>query len=357
MIASEIMENSRSWLRYSWAAFLSASGCIWWAKHSLRKQGAVLVLLFHRVLDDAGFRETNSTNDILVRERTFRQLTTYITRSYEIVPLTQADAGKVTERHRLVLTFDDGWSDNYLNVFPRAKELNFPLTVFVCSGVLGEEMPFWMERTAQLMKRLHPVPSTKAMKETIEALKRQIPAQRLASLQQLHEQANARDLNCAVDRVMSLPEILEMDQAGVSFGSHTHTHQILTTLPLEVCREDVETSKVQLEAALGKPCLTFAYPNGSWSLEVRDAVERAGFQLALTTQSGPWTEASDPMAIPRINISEENVTDCRGHFSPTMFEYQVFWKSWRARRKQPLPTGVCPFTNPMNKSHQKAVSA
>jgi peptidoglycan/xylan/chitin deacetylase (PgdA/CDA1 family) len=357
MIASEILLHSRGWLRYLWASLLYASGCLWWAKHSLRKQGSVLVLMLHRVLDDAGFRETNCTSDILVLEKTFRELTTYLSHSYEVVPLAQAAGEKGTDRLRLVLTFDDGWSDNYLNVFPRAKELNLPFTVFVCSGVLGEEMPFWTERTAQLMKRLRPVPSTETIEETIEALKWQIPTHRLARLQELHELVDASDLGCALDRVLSLPEILEMDKAGVSFGSHTHTHQILTTVPLEIGRDDVETSKAHLEALLGKPCVTFAYPNGSWSLEVRNTLKQAGFRLAVTTQCGPWTNASDPMAIPRINISEENITDYKGLFSPIMFEYQVFWKAWRARRKQPLPTGICPVAAPMSESHRKVAKA
>jgi peptidoglycan/xylan/chitin deacetylase (PgdA/CDA1 family) len=357
MIASEILGNSRCWLRYLWAAFLSLSGCIWWAKHSLRKQGAVLVLMLHRVLDDVGFRETNSTADIVVREKTFRELTTYIAQSYQVVPLEQAEPGKMTDRLRLVLTFDDGWSDNYLRVFPRAKELKLPFTVFVCSGVLGEEMPFWTEQTAQLMKRLRPAPNAKAIDGMIEALKLQAPAQRLAWLNELREKVGTTDLGSHLDRLLSLPEILDMDKAGVSFGSHTHTHQILTTLPLEAGRQEVEVSKAQLEAALGKPCHTFAYPNGSWSPEVHNAVEHAGFRLAVTTQAGPWTRASDPMAIPRINISEENVTGVTGRFSALMFDYHAFWKAWRARRKRPVPTGVCPVPAPTPGSHQKAAAA
>jgi hypothetical protein len=88
-------------------------------------------------------------------------------------------------------------------------------------------------------------------------------------------------------------------------------------------------------------------------MEIRDAVEQAGFQLALTTQPGPWTKQSDPMAIPRVNISEENISGWTGRFSAAMFEYQVFWKSWRARRKQPLPTGVCPVAAPLPESSPK----
>jgi peptidoglycan/xylan/chitin deacetylase (PgdA/CDA1 family) len=291
-------------------------------------------------LDDTGFHATNSTADIVVRENTFRELTSYISQTCQVVPLTQAGPGKRTDHLRLVLTFDDGWSDNYLRVFPRAQELQLPFTIFVCSGVLGEQTPFWTEQVAHLMKQLRPVPSAKAIDGTIEALKLQAPEQRLAQLRDLREKVGTTELGCPLDRLLSLPEILDMDQAGVSFGSHTHTHQILTTLPLEAGRKDVEISKAHLESALGKPCQTFAYPNGSWSPEVRDAVEHAGFQLAVTTQTGPWTQASDPMAIPRINISEENVTGPTHCFSPVMFDYQVFWKAWRARRKRAGPP-VC----------------
>src|SRR5579883_2820744 len=128
--ASVILANSRTWLRYLWAVLLSASGCLWWAKHSLRKQGAVLVLMLHRVLDDAGFGQTHCTADIVVRDKTFADFTRYISRLYEV-------------------------------------------------------MPFWTEQAASLMKCLRPVPGAAVIDEAIEALKSLPAAQRAARIQQL----------------------------------------------------------------------------------------------------------------------------------------------------------------------------
>jgi hypothetical protein len=59
-----------------------------------------------------------------------------------------------------------------------------------------------------------------------------------------------------------------------------------------------------------------------------------GFTAAFTTRRAAWTAASDPMAIPRVNVCEQGVTGTNGGFSPAMFEYNVFWKAWRATRAE-----------------------
>ena len=289
--ASVILANSRTWLRYLWAVLLSASGCLWWAKHSLRKQGAVLVLMLHRVLDDAGFGQTHCTADIVVRDKTFADFTRYISRLYEVVPLREAKPGQPSERLRLVLTFDDGWGDNYLHVFPRVRQLKLPLTVFVCSGVLGEVMPFWTEQAASLMKCLRPVPGAAVIDEAIEALKSLPAAQRAARIQQLREQAGEADFGCALDRVLSLPEILAMDQAGVEFGSHTHTHPILTTVSLEEGQEDIQTSK---ERPWGSRAAYFPIPTGAGRQRCGARCSRRASRLRSRRSRGRGWQAAIP---------------------------------------------------------------
>jgi peptidoglycan/xylan/chitin deacetylase (PgdA/CDA1 family) len=132
------------------------------------------------------------------------------------------------------------------------------------------------------------------------------------------------------DCTLSWEEIGQMDRAGVAFGSHTHTHQILTKLAAGAVRRELRESKAALDRALGKRCDLFAYPNGEWSEETRRILAEEGFRLAFTTERGVWTEDCDPLRIPRPNICERNLAGLLGGFSPAMFEYTTFWKTWRA---------------------------
>jgi peptidoglycan/xylan/chitin deacetylase (PgdA/CDA1 family) len=121
-----------------------------------------------------------------------------------------------------------------------------------------------------------------------------------------------------------------MDQCGVAFGTHTLTHRILTLVPESVARREIVESKAYLESALHRPCRLFAYPNGNHSDATRRLLAEAGFSRAFTTDPGAWTPGSDPLEIPRLNVSESDVVGPAGRFSAAMFEYTVFWRVARA---------------------------
>ncbi len=80
---------------------------------------------------------------------------------------------------------------------------------------------------------------------------------------------------------------------------------------------------------MSRECEMFAYPNGDVSPKVRDFVKDAGYRLAFTTRPGFWNKATDPLQIPRMNVSEEKVTGLTGRFSPAMFDYSMIWKASR----------------------------
>ncbi len=125
-----------------------------------------------------------------------------------------------------------------------------------------------------------------------------------------------------------------MDAAGVRFGCHTQTHQILTAVPLQDARREIRDGQRALESVLHRPCRLFAYPNGNYSWATRRVLAEEGFTAAFTTQCGAWTPGADPLAVPRVNVSEANVAGLSGRFSPVMFQYTVFWKTWRAMRAE-----------------------
>ena len=343
--------RARRVLRWLWVSLLASSGCLWWAKHKLRSNGAVVALAFHRVLSDKDYSQTNSQPEILVRERTFRDLAAYTKRKYEALDLHEGMPGKPSAKLKVVFTFDDGWSDNYSVVLPIARAHSIPLTVFLCPHLVGKSMPFWPERVIALLRAAKSNPDASEIETLIENLKKQVPQEREQILTRLAEEANQRDQRAEVatiDRTLSWQEIAQMDEAGVRFGSHTRSHEILTSLPINMARREVEGSDAAIEQVLGRPCDAFSYPNGSWSAEARSIVAEAGFKLAVTVDRKIWTADSDPLAIPRSNVYEDDLVGLNGRFSPAMFEYTAIWKAWQRSNlnsrmqagTQPLPTSA-----------------
>ena len=133
-----------------------------------------------------------------------------------------------------------------------------------------------------------------------------------------------------VDRTMSWSQLTQLNRAGVTFGSHTQRHEILTTIPFAQVEREAAESKAALEGYVGH-CAVFSYPNGDVSPEVRDAVARSGYQFAFHNSPGIWRSDGDPFLIPRINLCEETVTAPDGRFSPLAFDYRVFWNVFTHR--------------------------
>jgi peptidoglycan/xylan/chitin deacetylase (PgdA/CDA1 family) len=315
-----------------WACLLRASGCFWWAKRQLRRRGAAVVLTFHRVLEDADMRRTCSLPCIVVRQRTFEKLAAHVAREYRPLDLRQTRHA-AGDKLGLSFTFDDGWRDTYVNAMPVALRYQIPLTVFICSGLIGQDSPFWPEQIAAALRSGSPRIADSEIERVIEALKTQNSAKRGEVITELST-AHAPIVRNDSDRTLSWIDVLEMDAAGIGFGCHTHTHQILTAVPLETARREIREGKRAIETALHKPCDHFAYPNGNSSRQIQQILSEEGFTAAFTTEVGGWTQDTEMVAIPRVNICEANITGPAGGFSRAMFQYTVFWKTWRAMRTE-----------------------
>ncbi len=326
-------------LQTLWIRVLYFSGALWWAKRDLRRRGAIVVLTFHRILDEQAFLRTDSLPFIVVRKETFRQLVEYVSTRCETVDVRDASPEKIAKRLRVAFTLDDGWQDNYVNARPILREHGIPATVFLCTGLTGERMPFWPERARMALRRCLFERCGKRSETLIEALIESLkycsPEARDAHIRMLRgpDTGSGTAGSYEGDVTLTWEQVRIMHGEGVRFGSHSHSHPILTTVPLEEMAREIRTSKQAFEEMLGTECDVFAYPNGDWSPEIREAVAACGFRYAFTTERGAWLASSDPLSIPRANVQQQDLVGPSGLFSPVMFEYATFWKAWLATRR------------------------
>lgn len=323
-----VKRRLRRRLKPHWMRFLRFSGLIWWGKRQLLRQGSVIVLTLHRVLPDGEFENTNSPPGMVMRARTFEVMAAHVARNYRPVSLDDAIAWQrgPADGLRIAFTFDDGWSDTADVAFPIAQRHGVPIAVFVCPLLTGRQSPFWPERVIASLRAGGRVPDN--VSQTIESLKALPPAERERRL------AGFTSPGAPEDSTMSWEDIRRLDAAGVLFGSHTQSHQLLAQIPFDAALRELAESRAAIEQALGKPCTLLAYPNGSHAPEVREAAARAGYRAAFAVMPGAWTKDTDPLAIPRMNIWEGEVADSRGRFVRTAFEYSVIWRAYRNSRRR-----------------------
>jgi peptidoglycan/xylan/chitin deacetylase (PgdA/CDA1 family) len=130
-----------------------------------------------------------------------------------------------------------------------------------------------------------------------------------------------RQLNVVLPRdrqVINWAEAREMSASGVSFGSHSATHRILTSLDSDEVHREIDGSWKTLKE---KPVATvpvFCYPNGDWSAEVGRSVEAAGYAAATTTEFG----YEDRMPSRRFGLKRINVHNDITH-TPKLFAFHL----------------------------------
>jgi peptidoglycan/xylan/chitin deacetylase (PgdA/CDA1 family) len=319
-----VKRRIRRLVKHTWLSALRLSGALAWARRRIARERAIVVLMFHRVLDDNDWDRTNSLPGMIMRARTFDSLIDHVVRFADVVSAEDARPGSGDARKpRLIFTFDDGWADNATVAHPIAEKYQVPFTIFVCPGLMDAHEPFWTER-AVAFSGTQPADAS----DFVESLKRLPPSQRHQRLQSLADRP--RRAPAQGDRTMGWNDVLRLQRAGVSFGSHSYAHEILTFLEGEELSRDLERARSEIEKTLQLPCSLMAYPNGGTSTRVAAAVAAAGHEIAFTTQPRLWMKGEAPHHVPRINMCEAKLVGLSGAFSGAAFDYAVYWRPFMA---------------------------
>ena len=158
-----------------------------------------------------------------------------------------------------VITFDDGYVDTLEQALPVLNTFGFSATCYVVSGRTGEYND-WDAAALNVRKQL-----------------------------------------------MTDEQVKAWQAAGMEVGAHSRTHPRLTSSTDAELQAELTDSKADLEALTGAPVSQFCYPYGDLDVRVADAVRKAGYSAATTTQRGRARTGDDPMRLRRILVSGSNM--------------------------------------------------
>ena len=361
-----IVGRLRHWTRYvlkwAWIYLLYFSGGLRWARRKIVARSGVIVLTLHRVLPRPEFENTPSPRGMVIDVETFEQLLEFLKRYCDILDLSGdgPDWHFRGKRPRVALTFDDGWKDTFEVAVPLLEKYKIPATVFVCPNLAGSPSPFWAEQVSRAWRAaagdlesskrfsdrcrkflperdFSPAQNTNNAVEGLTSSIKDLPADRRKSLiAQLGRFVAGSPLGLErfpLESTMTWDEVKTIQSKGTLIGSHTQNHEILTRLPSDEAHREIADSKAVLESTLRRACHAFAYPNGTWSPEIRDLVKQSGYKIAFINTPGIWTRETDPWLIPRHNIWQGSLSNLSNAFSPIMFQYSVFWRAYGSAKK------------------------
>jgi len=303
--------------------------------------GKVTILCYHRIVADVAHAEQETEVGMVTSVETFRRQMELVREHCEVLSLDEAAAvlrgERATTGAAAVITFDDGYRDFYDLAWPVLRELGLPATVFVPTAYIGSGQMLDHDRFYLYVMKARSrglslrVPLVKAglSEEQVAALCAEVSPLRVYSqLSYLPFALRESSLQCLDDFVGDQQEeslngfslldwemVREMASAGISFGAHTDNHVVLTHEEPQTVEREILRSKQALEERLGRPARSFAYPTGRYNAAIRDAVARAGFEVAVTTERRLNRRGDDLLALGRICLCEESTRGITGRYS------------------------------------------
>ncbi len=151
----------------------------------------------------------------------------------------------------IIITFDDGYRDNYENAFPLLRTYGYTGVFFIFTHPLDNGDPNYL----------------------------------------------------------TWDMVIEMHQAGMEFGSHSYRHSNLWGRDIDFLVYEILGSKEAIEVHTGEPVRFFSYPSGRYDFQAIQVVESANFWNAVTTEWGIEQSFNSRYEMPRIRMRGSDTVD------------------------------------------------
>jgi len=293
---------------------LLACGLLWSGASFLLSQlparDSLLVLSYHRI--------GNAEDDLFdpgvfsATAEQFDNQIAYLKRRLSLVTLEEALAfidgtdKEKTRRCRVLITFDDGYLDNYQIAYPILRSHGAQGVFFLATSMVGScEIPWW-DRIAYLVKTarrrrfslsypaglavdLDKTSLAESLRNILKLYKQPDNSAPARFVRELAEESKGDDPPGTSRRFLNWDEAREMSRGGMAMGSHTHSHHVLSQLEPERQLEELSRSRTIMKEQLGVEADALAYPVGgrcSFTPQTQKLAREAGYRAAFSFYGG-----------------------------------------------------------------------
>jgi len=338
-----------------------------WSGSSLLKRtlnarsGAPWIVGYHRVVENFAQSARTSIPAMLISLAMLNRHLEWIGRRFDFVSIEEItarhDRGYRYGKPAAAVTFDDGYRDVYEQAFPLLKAKGIPAAVFVVTSLIGTSHPPLFERLYLALVRAERAGSSPRARLARLVLPLGVEVPRLSDprvqgadpfrltrllletlpresldrvVQALESEVGQDDDALRERRPLTWDMLREMQRSGITIGSHTRRHALLTLEDEARVMEETLGSRRDLEDNLGARVLHFAYPNGWFDTATIACVRTAGYRFAYT--SCRHRDAAHPLlTLPRTILWENSSLGLFGGFSPAVMGCQADGTFDRAR--------------------------
>lgn len=307
------------------AKLLSATGMLnilhrYWGRQRLT------VLGYHRIIE----WQTDSFDDyepvVSATPALFEQQMAWLKQHFSIISLWDLHAalteGKSLPHNPLLITFDDGYLDNYQHAFPVLKRHGFPAVIFLATSRMTDPRRLWWDEVAYICyhapSTITSLPLVGSVHLNSKAERRQVREsliQKLKTLPEAEKAATVESLYKATSimrpqepKFMNWDQVRELVRNGIACQPHTVNHPIMTRISVDEQRHELASSASAIAHETGQQITAFAYPNGTpadYDQQTIQALRDTGYTMAFTLTAGPmpWSEVvQHPYEIKRVYL-------------------------------------------------------
>jgi peptidoglycan/xylan/chitin deacetylase (PgdA/CDA1 family) len=322
------------------------------------KNESLPILCIHGVTKNRRLDKTANFEGRHIHKGRFSEVLRYIRRNFNPIDIAQLEgyyyAGKPLPKNPILITFDDGFANNYYHAFPILKEHDCPATIFLATGYINNKKAYWVERLEYSISRtrrgmLDITILKKDFALSLKTLKEKESAY-MAVLRFLKSGFNFSKIDEAVGnicdflgfssltigednedyRFLTWEQIKEMQKSKISFGAHSINHVNLTFEDMLGAETEVQGSKLAIEKELGVECNAFCYPFGrsGYSEAMEGLLKRTGYKFSFQLGGDLNYKDTNPLLLSRICLAwGMNRRDLTRHIFKKMREDNVIHKT------------------------------
>ena len=291
---------------------------IGWGKNRLEHSSGSRILVYHGIC----LKDPFQFNTLFVALKTFEKQLQFYKKYFQIVSLDDYYQGNFSkDRYTIVLSFDDGFANNYKYVLPLLEKYQVPASFFITAiresgydflwndllSIAGKYGPsectfrdenFTRNRHGRYISNHSGLGMTDRLRlEGFEAKEEMMKYfERFFSLKkQVHED---------YWKQMTVDEIRTMSESKwVTIGSHSYYHNDLANLSAEEIRDDLTRSRSFLENITGKEVRSLAFPYGSYSPQTIIEANMTGYTRLLATSFINNSDRTSPSLRERLTVN------------------------------------------------------
>jgi peptidoglycan/xylan/chitin deacetylase (PgdA/CDA1 family) len=300
------------------------SGLQGWLKRSFPSHHPVIIR-YHSVSEDNDL----VSDGIAVSPRVFEEQVRYFAKHFR--PILMDTLMDCVQNRRpfpnnaIVLTFDDGYADNY-QAAQILKKHAMTGVFYITAGCIESEESFWVGEIHHLIgktnkRSVYVRVRDKVFEAVLGDSNRTEPIRRLTQLIKTVDVATREGIRWELRKqlhdvpplgnnlMLTWNQLSEMVAMGMEIGGHTLTHCNLPSATKEEAWHEVSQCKVLLEEQLSTSVRHFAYPNGGslqyYNSEIKELVRQAGYMSAVTSKLGVVDLCNDPLELRRIRTTPD----------------------------------------------------